>query len=96
MIGLVVTVTIKPGHETAFEAIFAGRRQGVLATEPGNRGYDLYRQQGDAPVYVIIERYVDEAAFAAHLAASTNHEAMLACFAGPPAVQRLTPVEGCA
>jgi quinol monooxygenase YgiN len=62
----------KPGSEQAVEGILRGM---VVATrqEPGNELYDLYRAAAAAggTVFVLTERYRDQAALEAHRA--TEH-----------------------
>jgi len=36
--------------------------------EPGNRGYQVFRDPKDPSLFVLFEHYADESAFAAHLA----------------------------
>lgn len=62
----------KPGSEQAVETILRGM---VVATrqEPGNELYDLYRAASatGTAVFVLLERYRDQAALEAHRA--TEH-----------------------
>lgn len=61
----VVKFKVKPGQNAAFEAAFRQMEAKVAANEPGNLSYELYRN-GQPQTYVIIERYKDLAAVAAH------------------------------
>jgi len=92
MIGMVITLRIKPGKQQDFETIFAERQVGVRANEPGNLAYELYRVHDDDEKYIIVERYASDEAYRYHLALSTSHEAMLACFASPPEAVHLRSV----
>ncbi|HMD93142.1 MAG TPA: putative quinol monooxygenase, partial [Trebonia sp.] len=40
--------------------------------EPGNRDYQVFRDPGQPAVFVLFERYADEAAFDAHWASSPS------------------------
>jgi quinol monooxygenase YgiN len=73
MIGVVATLRVKPGMEREFEAVARELVAKVNANEPGCRLYALHRREdaGDAPTYVFMERYVDQAAVEAHRA--TEH-----------------------
>jgi len=62
----VVTFKVKEGKNADFEKAFAEMMVAVRAHEPGNVQYDLFRSPQDPQTYVIIERYKDEAARAAH------------------------------
>lgn len=96
MLTLVVTIPVKPEKAAEFEALFAERRLRTRALEPGNLAYDLFKQDGATQHYVVLERYVDEAAFAQHLTLSGDPTAFMACFADKPTVMRLSGVPGCA
>ncbi len=61
----VVQFKVKPGQNAAFEAAFRRMEAKVGANEPGNLSYELYRN-GQPQTYVIVERYKDLAAVAAH------------------------------
>ncbi|HLF48740.1 MAG TPA: putative quinol monooxygenase [Methylomirabilota bacterium] len=70
MIGIVATLTIKPGMEQPFEAVAKELVAKVNANEPGCRLYALHH--GEQPnTYVFMERYADQAAVDAHRA--TDH-----------------------
>ncbi len=61
----VVQFKVKAGKGREFEQVFRGAEQKVGANEPGNLSYDLYRN-GQPDTFVVIERYKDPAAVAAH------------------------------
>ncbi len=92
MIREIAMIPILPGKAAAFEAIFIKRRARVLAEEPGTLLYDLLRSDQGPALYVVQEYFASEAAKAFHLANSTDHEPMMACFDGTPTVHRLAPV----
>jgi quinol monooxygenase YgiN len=86
----VVTFKVKPGKNAAFEEIFRGMEMKVRDNEPGNLSYDLYRT-GQPQTYVIVERYRDPAAVAAHGKDAGNLMVGLRdLLDGPPSFQALT------
>ncbi len=88
----VVQFKIKAGQDAAFEAAFRSWAAKVRANEPGNRSYELYRN-GQPQTYVVVERYKNVAAVAAHgqdmRGAMSGLRDMLD---GPPTAQSLTLV----
>ena len=68
MIGVVAKLTIKPGTSADFEATMKALQMKVRSDEPGNKLYALYKTD-DVNVYVMLERYDDQAALDAHRAA---------------------------
>ena len=69
MLGVVATLKVKAGMEREFEAVAKELVAKVNANEPGCRLYALHRLDGaDTPTYVLMERYVDQAAVEAHRA----------------------------
>lgn len=68
MLDIVVTQKVKPGMENAFEALAKEVEQNTLAKDAGCLRYEWYR--GSEPhTFILIERWVDEAAAQAHLKA---------------------------
>ncbi len=95
MIGVIATLTIKPGTNTDFEAVVGQLAKAVRANEPGNKLYALHRTD-DANVYVFLERYDDEAALAAHRAAPHFKELgrkLGDYLAKPPEVKRMPEID---
>jgi quinol monooxygenase YgiN len=68
MLGIIAKLTIKPGTNADFEATMKALKAKVRADEPGNKLYSLHKT-ADANVYVMLERYDDQAALDAHRAA---------------------------
>ena len=66
MIGVVATLTVQPGKESEFEAIFTELAATVRANEPGNKFYQLTRSRETPNVYKVLELYVDQEALTAH------------------------------
>jgi quinol monooxygenase YgiN len=60
----------RPGEEGRVEAALDQMRAPTRA-EPGNLDYQVLRDPREHGVYMLFERYVDEAAFRAHL--DTGH-----------------------
>jgi quinol monooxygenase YgiN len=63
---MVVKFRAKPGKNQEMKAFWLEMQKEVARSEPGNVQYDLLVVAGDPEVYVIIERYKDAAAVAAH------------------------------
>lgn len=68
MLGVIAKLTIKPGTNADFEATMKALADKVRSDEPGNKLYALHRT-ADVNVYVMLERYDDQAALDAHRAA---------------------------
>ena len=68
MLGVIARLTIKPGTNAEFEATMKALQAKVRADEPGNELYALHKTD-DVNVYVMLERYQDQAALDAHRAA---------------------------
>jgi quinol monooxygenase YgiN len=68
MIGVVAKLTIKPGTNADFEATMKALQMKVRSDETGNKLYALHKTD-DVNVYVMLERYDDQAALDAHRAA---------------------------
>ncbi|HTR00847.1 MAG TPA: putative quinol monooxygenase [Candidatus Acidoferrum sp.] len=63
---MVVKFKAKPGKNAEMKAFWLEMQKEVAHSEPGNVQYDLLVMAGDPDTYVIIERYKDAAAVAAH------------------------------
>jgi len=63
---MVVKFKAKPGKSAEMKAFWLEMQKEVAKSEPGNVQYDLLTMADDPDVYVIIERYKDKAAVAAH------------------------------
>ncbi|MFO1503548.1 MAG: putative quinol monooxygenase [Steroidobacteraceae bacterium] len=63
---MVVKFRAKPGKSEEMKAFWLEMQKEVAKSEPGNVQYDLLVMAGDPAVYVIVERYKDAAAVAAH------------------------------
>ncbi len=69
MLGVIAKLTVKPGTNADFEATMKALQARVQADEPGNKLYALHKT-ADANVYVMLERYDDQAALDSHRAAA--------------------------
>lgn len=69
MLGVIAKLTIKPGTNADFEAAMKTLQAKVRSDEPGNKLYVLHKT-ADPNVYVMLERYDDQAALDAHRAAT--------------------------
>ena len=63
---MVVKFRAKPGKSEEMKAFWLEMQKEVARSEPGNVQYDLLVMANDPDVYVIVERYKDAAAVAAH------------------------------
>jgi quinol monooxygenase YgiN len=96
MLGIIATLTIKPGTNAAFEETMGKLAAAVRAGEPGNKLYALHKTD-DPNVYVMLERYDDQAALEAHRAAPHFKELgrkLGEYLAGRPQVQVMQEVGG--
>ena len=96
MLGVIATLTIKPGTNKEFEETMGKLAAAVRANEPGNKLYALHKT-GDVNVYVMLERYDDQAALDAHRAAPHFKELgrkLGDYLAGRPQVQVMQEVGG--
>jgi quinol monooxygenase YgiN len=63
---MVVKFRAKPGKSEEMKAFWLEMQKEVARSEPGAVQYDLLVMADDPAVYVIVERYKDAAAVAAH------------------------------
>jgi quinol monooxygenase YgiN len=66
MIGGVKHVIVNEGQEETLLNLFRALKLEMAKREPGNVYYDLYRSLKAPWIYVVTERYRDEAAFQSH------------------------------
>jgi len=84
---MVVKFKAKPGKREEMKAFWLEMQKEVAKSEPGNVYYDLLVMANDPDVFVIIERYKDPAAVAAHgqsAAAKAMFAKLGALMDGPP------------
>lgn len=94
MSSIIAKITARPGAEAKVEQILRDL-VAETAKEPGAIVYDVLRPEGQPNVFVVSERYRDEAAKAAHLASAHLAKAVAAMqgsLAGELELQLLTPV----
>ncbi|MGF1457057.1 MAG: putative quinol monooxygenase [Alphaproteobacteria bacterium] len=65
-IGLVATLKVKDGSQAEFEAVFGELQAAVRANEPDCFLYDLFQDNQDPTVYVVMEQYASQEALQAH------------------------------
>ena len=89
---MVVKFRVRAGKNAEFEKAFREMQDGVRAHEPGNVYYDFFVDNNDPQLYVIVERYKDADAVAAH-GKSEHTKKMIATIRdlmdGPIEAQRL-------
>jgi quinol monooxygenase YgiN len=89
-IGVVAKLTVQPGKNEEFEAIFAELEKAVHENEPGNNFYALHKSRDDENTYIVLEQYADQEALEAHGASEhfkTIGAKMGACLGGRPEVE---------
>jgi len=96
MIGVVARLIVLEGEQAEFEAAMQELAAEVRASEPGCLLYEVYRKEGSATEYVVLERYRSREAMDAH-AKSPHFQRMLPRLAplqaGPLDVEVLEPVD---
>jgi len=66
MLTVIATLPVQPGKEPELEEIFTKLAADVRANEKGCPLYSLNRMRKEPGTYVVVERYVDDAAFKHH------------------------------
>jgi quinol monooxygenase YgiN len=94
MIAVIATLEAKEGKEAELESLMKELAEKVRSSEPGCALYALHRAKTPR-TYVMLERYADGAALAAH--SSTPHfqaamPRLAGCLAGAPKIERLDEV----
>lgn len=69
-LALVVDFTVRAEHRADFERALAENARQTCAAEPGCQQFDICRDPADASRIFLYERYDDQAAIDAHLAAA--------------------------
>lgn len=94
-IGLLATITVLEGKNTAFEQAFLNLADAVRANEPGNAFYALHKSASDPQVYVVMEQYESPEALEIHRKSDHFREAnkqLGALVAAAPVVEILEAV----
>lgn len=94
MIAVIATLEAKEGKEAELESLMKELAEKVRANEPGCALYALHRAKAPR-TYVMLERYADTAALAAHSSSPHFQAAMPrlgGCLAGAPKIERLDEV----
>jgi quinol monooxygenase YgiN len=76
-VSVIATFTPLPGKEQEVGEVLRAMIAPTRA-EPGNQGYELYRDIGTSAEFVLIEMYTDQAAVEAHRAGE-HYKAYRAC-----------------
>lgn len=95
MLGIIATLKVQDGKQAGFEALMKDLTAQVRANEAGCKLYQLHKTD-DATTYVMLEQYVDKAAFDAHRVTPHFKElgGKLGQFlAGPPDVKVMPAVQ---
>ncbi len=90
MITVVATQAVEPGREAELQALMLDLTATVKADEPGCVTFDWVRDAGNAQTYIVLEQYVDDAAYQHHMATpylAAFIPKLLTCLREPPAVR---------
>jgi quinol monooxygenase YgiN len=66
VIAVTATLKAKPGREQDLARVVQALAQKVRANEPDCKLYQLARSKSDPALFVLLERYTDDAALARH------------------------------
>jgi quinol monooxygenase YgiN len=75
VIAVTALLKAKPGEEDQLERVLRELAQKVRDAEPGCALYRVARSQHDPQLYLLIERYTDEEALAAHANSAHSRDA---------------------
>jgi quinol monooxygenase YgiN len=75
VIAVTARLRAKRGEEDRLERVLRELAQKVRGAEPGCVLYQVARSQHDRQLYLLIERYTDEEALAAHANSEHNRDA---------------------
>lgn len=64
-VGIIATIRVQTGKESAFEEVFSELAGHVKANEPGCVLYDLFKSKTPS-TYIVMEQYASPEALAAH------------------------------
>lgn len=87
---------VKPGKEAELERLMKALVADVRAHEPDCTIFEFVRSQSEPGVYLVVEQYADEAAFARHRQTEYLQRtipAMLECLATPPDLESFESVD---
>ena len=96
MIGVVARMLVLDGEQEEFEAAMAELVAETRAAEPGCLLYELYRKEGSAIEYVVLERYVSREAMEAHITSEHFRRIgprLAPLLGGPLDIEVLEPVD---
>jgi quinol monooxygenase YgiN len=89
MVAVIATLEVKEGKEADFEVVMKELQAKTLANESGCKLYALHKGKGER-TYVMLERYVDRAAVAAHSQSEHFRGVMprlMPCLAAAPKIE---------
>jgi quinol monooxygenase YgiN len=94
-VGVIAKIKVKEGKNQEFEGLFKQLVKAVDENEPGNSFFELHKSRTDSQLYIVLEQYVDEDAFAAH--DQTEHFKTIGaqlgpCMAAPPDIELMMTV----
>ncbi len=96
MIAVTALLKAKRGEEAQLERILRELAQKVRGAEPGCLLYRVARSQHDRQLYLVIERYIDEEALAAHTNSEHNRDAtpaLMECLEERPKISLFEELE---
>ncbi len=65
-LGVIATLTVQPGKNEEFEAVFSELARQVIANEPDALFYSLHHSREEPQVYKVLEQYASSDALDAH------------------------------
>ena len=96
MIAVTALLKAERGEEDQLERVLRELAQKVRVAEPGCLLYRVARSQHDRQLYLVIERYSDAEAMAAHANSEHNRDAtpaLMECLEAPPQVSLFEELE---
>ena len=96
MIAVTALLKAKRGQEDQLEHVLRELGQKVRGAEPGCLLYRAARSQHDRQLYLVIERYADEEALAAHANSEHNRDAtpeLMKCLEERPEISLFEELE---
>jgi quinol monooxygenase YgiN len=73
VVNLIATFRALPEQATRVEGLISAYAD-IVRQEPGNVIFEVYTDRDDPHAFIVVERYVDEDAFQAHLAGEAGKE----------------------
>lgn len=95
MVATTALLKAKPGREEELERVLRTLESEVRANEPGCESWRPLRSRHDPRLYLLVERYADDEALAAHANSSHYIEAipsLMDCLEEPPRLAIFGPL----